>query len=78
MATKGSTDESLEMLFLQKSKIKLYVREEHINRMTADAKSLGVNRSTLLECILIKYLTEMANEKSIPQNKTETKQKASA
>ncbi len=67
MATKGSRDESLEMLFCQKSKVKLYITEEHIRLITEDAKKLGVNRSTLLECILIKYLSEAVNEKRISQ-----------
>lgn len=78
VATKGSRDASLEALFLTKAKMKLYIKEELIERLTIDAISLGVNRSVLLECLIVKYLTEMKNEENIPQNEIKTKQKASA
>lgn len=78
MATKGSRDASLEALFLTKAKVRLYIKEELIERLTEDAHSLGVNRSVLLECLLVKYLMEMKDERCVSQNKIQTKQKASA
>jgi hypothetical protein len=59
MATSRANDLKLEQIYLERTKIKLYVRQDHIDKLTKDANELGLNRSTLLEMLFIKYLSRL-------------------
>ncbi len=63
MATTRPSDLRAEMIYKQKCKIKLYIPENRIKQLTADANALGMNRNVLLECLIIKYLSEMNDAK---------------